>query len=114
MVYSVNLTRCYKGEEAEFFHLAVCSTKEKAVEVRRNVVRGYTEGDMFDVCAFDENGNLLTEIEDPKFEIQIAGVIGSDVDNFNMWGILNTDTDDWIEVVVKAMEMDKVDCCDCD
>lgn len=114
MVYSVNLTRCFNGEEAEFFHIAVCSTKEKAVKVRREIVRGYTEGDMFDVRAFDENGNLLTEIEDPEFEIQIAGAIGSDVDNFNMWSILNTDTDDWLEVVIKKMEMDKVDGCDCD
>lgn len=114
MVYSVNLTQHF-GEDAfsediNFYHLAICSTLEKAIEVRKQAIREFTKDDTFDGCTFDENGNLLTEINNPRYDIEVGGPIGSDVDDFAMWCIMDNTTDDWLEVVIKPMEIDKGIC----
>lgn len=108
MVYSVNVSRAFDWSN-DFFHLAVCSTIEKAVEIRRQLIREFTEGGIFDGLAFDKNDNLLTQLDNPMYTIEIGEPIGSKVDDFDTWYIMDTATNDnWVGVIIKPMVMDKI------
>lgn len=106
MVYSVNLTRCFEGD-INSYQLAICSTPEKAVEIRRQAIIAFTKGDMFDGCTFDKSGNLLTEAENSRYKIEVGCPIGSDVDNFAVWVIMDNTNFDWLDVFIRPMEIDK-------
>lgn len=110
MVYSVNVTRAFDWDN-DFFHLAVCSTIKKAVKIRRQLIREFTEGSIFDGLAFDKKGNLLTQLDNPMYTIEIGEPIGSKVDDFDTWCIMDTATNDkWVEVTIKPMIMDMIVC----